>query len=964
MAMRAPRDASTLSDDDLIKRSRSGDTNAFAELWKRHSRAGATVARSYTSTFDADDLVAESYAKIFQAIQAGGGPTGAFRPYLFTTIRNTAASWGRAKRETAIEDAEQIEDPAFSDDNTLAALDRSLTATAFQSLPTRWQEALWYSEVESMTPQEIAPLLAMKANAVAALTYRAREGLRQAWIQAHLSSVPADSECRWTIDRLGSYARNGLGKRDTGRVDEHLASCAKCSIVAAEAKDVGSRLALVLLPLAAGVLGATGYAAWLQSGSHVAAYALGAGGVVMPAAAVGAGGTGSAAGVGAGAGAGAGAGSGSGAGAGAGAGATAGAAAGGATGASAVVIGSVVAGVLVAAGVAAAIVLGPTLFGGTPAPKAPVAAAPSSSPSAPSSTSPSAPPSTSPSPSPTTSASPVPTAPPAVAAPAAPAFNASVTTPPAGPTAPSIGTASISSAGVLVLAGTGDPGNTVTATAQLISGGAGGTARFAVVPSSLEVGHVTVTGSGTWSLTADLTAQHLPNGTYTFSVVQSGAHGASTPATTQAIRLSVVPAAPGITTPNADQPITSGTTLQARGTGVAGDAITATLTSTDGVSRTSTSGTVATDGSWSVTVDISGLTNGTASLTVTQSNDAGPSAASTLTLVLAVPPAAPTITAPAAGSTINVGGPVSVAGNGAPGNSIEATLTRPDGTTASQHGTVTTNGTWTFTFELSASPNGAYSLQATQSNGEISSTPAASAFSIAIPPAAPIITGVDTAGDGGIDGLYLPIIRGTAVVGGTVQVSNGSTVLATIPVSNDGTWTTGQLDGFGPGENTVTAVAIDSAGLRSAPTPSAPFALLAPAVSAEATGFGESAAGYGPTFSVHVSDGIPGHEVDLLADGGVYTNAGGNPRVFLIKSGASDTDWVWAGATPGSTHAIGVRYVDGDRHGVTATASLTLSKRPTLAAALPAAGAPTAGTPTTGAGAPVGRGAIAAQPAG
>lgn len=249
-------DVSTLSDAELVKRVRSGDTQAYGVLWERHSRAGATVARSYTSSFDPDDLVSESYAKIFQIITAGGGPDGAFRPYLFTTIRNTAASWGRARRETSMDDAEQIEDPAFSEENSLAALDRSLTASAFRALPTRWQEALWYSEVEGMTPQEIAPLLGMKANSVAALTYRAREGLRQAWIQAHLKSVPDDSDCRWTIDRLGGYARKSLGKRDTGRLEAHLQDCAKCTIVAAEAKDVGSRLALVLLPLTAGVAGA------------------------------------------------------------------------------------------------------------------------------------------------------------------------------------------------------------------------------------------------------------------------------------------------------------------------------------------------------------------------------------------------------------------------------------------------------------------------------------------------------------------------------------------------------------------------------------------------------------------------------------------------------------------------------------------------------------------------------------
>ena len=209
-----------VSDGALIERTRRGDRGAYGELWQRHAASARTVARSYSS-LDPDDLVAESFTKIYDAILAGGGPTGAFRPYLFTTLRNTAASWGRARRETNLETLESFEDPASSESASLDALDRSTTAQAFRSLPTRWQEVLWYSEVEGMHPQQIAPLVGMSANATAALAYRAREGLRQAWIQAHLKHAN-EPECRWTIDRLGSYTRGKLRSRDTAKLEAHL----------------------------------------------------------------------------------------------------------------------------------------------------------------------------------------------------------------------------------------------------------------------------------------------------------------------------------------------------------------------------------------------------------------------------------------------------------------------------------------------------------------------------------------------------------------------------------------------------------------------------------------------------------------------------------------------------------------------------------------------------------------------
>jgi RNA polymerase sigma factor (sigma-70 family) len=255
------------SDMELVEQTRAGNSAAFGELWIRHSNAGRAVARSHR--FDADDLLSEAFARVFQAITAGGGPTAAFRPYLFTTIRNVSMQWARAKSADASEDLDLMADPSTEEDASLAALDKSLTVNAFRSLPTRWQEALWYSEVEQLTSAEIAPLLGMKANAVSALTYRAREGLRQAWIQAHLKRT-TDPECAATIERLGSFTRGMLGTRESKRVRDHLSTCTSCTIVADEARKVGSRLALVLLPLAAGVSGAAGFLSWLQAGSGAA----------------------------------------------------------------------------------------------------------------------------------------------------------------------------------------------------------------------------------------------------------------------------------------------------------------------------------------------------------------------------------------------------------------------------------------------------------------------------------------------------------------------------------------------------------------------------------------------------------------------------------------------------------------------------------------------------------------------
>ena len=240
------------SDAALVMMARSGDRGAFAQLWQRHARSGLRVARQFTSTIDADDLVSEAYVRIYQRVLAGGGPDGAFRPYLYTTIRNLASRWGGDRRDVNVDDISDFEDPMAAEDPATKALDRTLTVRAFRALPERWQSVLWYTEVEGMDPHEVAPILGLTANGVAALSYRAREGLRKAWLQAHVSDATASGECQWAITRLGDLARNGLTARERTRVNDHLATCARCLIISEEVDEVGSRLALVLLPLLLG----------------------------------------------------------------------------------------------------------------------------------------------------------------------------------------------------------------------------------------------------------------------------------------------------------------------------------------------------------------------------------------------------------------------------------------------------------------------------------------------------------------------------------------------------------------------------------------------------------------------------------------------------------------------------------------------------------------------------------------
>jgi RNA polymerase sigma factor (sigma-70 family) len=240
-------------DAELVARARDGDDGAYAELWRRHHDAGRRAVRAITRTFDADDVVQEAFTRVLSAVRRGGGPDGAFRPYLYAAVRNVVADWGRARGDVQLVEPTDDADPdaAFDD----AVLERTLVGAAFRSLRPEWQAVLWYTEVERMKPSEAAPLLGMSANATAALAYRARDALRTAWLQAHVNDLAAEDGCRWTAERLGAYSRRTLARRERDRVEEHLTTCLKCPVVVAELEGVAGSLQAALLPLVLGTGG-------------------------------------------------------------------------------------------------------------------------------------------------------------------------------------------------------------------------------------------------------------------------------------------------------------------------------------------------------------------------------------------------------------------------------------------------------------------------------------------------------------------------------------------------------------------------------------------------------------------------------------------------------------------------------------------------------------------------------------
>ncbi|MGW5051495.1 sigma-70 family RNA polymerase sigma factor [Actinokineospora sp. NPDC004072] len=239
------RSAIAPDDEWLINAVRDGNVAAYGELYVRHVGAAYNLARQLTrSVIEVDDLVSEAFSKVLSSLQVGRGPDSAFRAYLLTALRHTAYDKTRKDRQVELtEDVTTAVNPVLVsvqfNDTASAGLEKELAAKAFARLPERWQTVLWLTEIESRSPAEVGPKLGLTANGVAALAYRAREGLRQAYLQEHLAGATA-TRCQPTVDRLGAWTRRGLPAREAQQVRDHLAECGSCRTLSLELAEINT----------------------------------------------------------------------------------------------------------------------------------------------------------------------------------------------------------------------------------------------------------------------------------------------------------------------------------------------------------------------------------------------------------------------------------------------------------------------------------------------------------------------------------------------------------------------------------------------------------------------------------------------------------------------------------------------------------------------------------------------------
>jgi RNA polymerase sigma-70 factor (ECF subfamily) len=165
----------------------AGDANArFSTLVLPHLGDAYSLARWITgSRADAEDVVQDACLRAFRAI--GGFAGGNARPWLLTIVRNTAYTWLRKNRPSAIlavEDLEGVEaaqtnpgDPERTTPETelIAKADAASLEAAIGALPAAYRETMILRDVQGLSYREIAEVTGVPIGTVMSRLARGRD---------------------------------------------------------------------------------------------------------------------------------------------------------------------------------------------------------------------------------------------------------------------------------------------------------------------------------------------------------------------------------------------------------------------------------------------------------------------------------------------------------------------------------------------------------------------------------------------------------------------------------------------------------------------------------------------------------------------------------------------------------------------------------------------------------------------
>ncbi len=242
------------ADEFLLSEVRGGNLESFGLLYERYINMARAVAYQHTQDkTQAEDLAAEAFVRILQALKRGKGPRSFMGGYLATTLAHLAQENGLIARREIPSEQQDLESMSSLDETVLKLHESDEVVRAFTDLPERWQAVLWMTEVENKKPREVAQTMSISANAVSALATRAREGLREGFLRAH-QNAPKTPECAQYASHLSTMVRGSLSKKRSDALLSHLSVCSYCTSEYLNLAGINKAMRVWVFPVLAGLL--------------------------------------------------------------------------------------------------------------------------------------------------------------------------------------------------------------------------------------------------------------------------------------------------------------------------------------------------------------------------------------------------------------------------------------------------------------------------------------------------------------------------------------------------------------------------------------------------------------------------------------------------------------------------------------------------------------------------------------
>jgi RNA polymerase sigma-70 factor (ECF subfamily) len=160
----------TWTDEELVDRSKTGDTESFNQLVRRWERPIFALAyRTLGREEDARDVTQETFLRAFRALPGFKGDAK-FSSWLYRIALNLCRDWMRKERRTPVVQAPEgvdidqlaerqgYESESVEDAAARAELSRGV-ARAMEHLPTEQRTAILLKEYHGLTFQEIAEMM-------------------------------------------------------------------------------------------------------------------------------------------------------------------------------------------------------------------------------------------------------------------------------------------------------------------------------------------------------------------------------------------------------------------------------------------------------------------------------------------------------------------------------------------------------------------------------------------------------------------------------------------------------------------------------------------------------------------------------------------------------------------------------------------------------------------------------------